>query len=153
MRPTGVDDWLRTELRLAERQGLMQGLHLSTIQVRGLEILHFLDEIEKVKAKAERFKLALITTGNYDPKSLFPEYAMMFKDDPDQKTVVTKEVPIEDTQSYSEDAVWDYSEVEWKSGSDAIDEFNALMEKVGSLKNGKLNGGQVLSFPTQGQWR
>lgn len=134
----GVDDWMKSQLRLAERQGLLQGRHLSSVQFHAGIILNLEDSLERTKHDHASFKNALVAAGA-QAKALFPEYF------PDEKKVESEEVDFSDTE-----ASFDYSDVEWKSPSDNPAEFDNLMAQVASLAQGTVNGSQFT--PNEG-WR
>jgi hypothetical protein len=134
-----VDPWLAGELRLAQRQGLLVGRHISMVQANGIVILDWIERLETSRHHADdeifRFKTALLSLGDerWTPEMLFKDYfpAPIDEDDvPDSLDVETEAGKLG----------VDYSEVEWKSGSEAIDEFQELMKGIGSLSTGTLSG-------------
>jgi hypothetical protein len=141
-----VSDWLKAELRLAERQGILCGSYLSVVQANAIYILNFLDEIERSRSKADLFRAALVASNSYKPEGLFPEYKYFFGDEPD---IVEADDPIAD----SPDSTYDYSNVEWKSPQDAHDEYEQLMGKLKGLTTGTITGDQLGGFPLAGEWR
>ncbi len=133
----GVDDWMKSQLRLAERQGLLQGRHLSSVQFHAGIILNLEDSLEKTRHDETSFKNALVAAGA-PAKKLVPEYFPA-------EEVAAEEVDFTDTE-----ASFDYSDVKWKSPSDNPEEFDKLMAQVASLAQGTVNGSQFA--PDQG-WR
>lgn len=134
----GVDDWMKSQLRLAERQGLLQGRHLSPVQFHAGIVLNLEDGLDKTRHDHASFKNALVAAGA-QAKALFPEYF------PEEKKAEVEEVDFSDAE-----ASYDYSDVEWKSPSDNPAEFNELMAQVANLTQGTMNGSQFT--PDQG-WR
>lgn len=135
----GVDDWMKSQLRLAERQGLLQGRHLSSVQFHAGIVLNLEDSLEKTKHDHSSFKNALVAAGA-QAKALFPEYF------PEEK----KAEPEESADFSDLEAQYDYSEVEWKSPSDNPEEFSDLMAQVANLTRGTVSGSQ---FPLNEGWR
>lgn len=105
---------METHLRLAERQGLLQGRDLSPLQQYALILLRFLDAKERGKARSDAVKNALIATGHTKVSDLYPEW---FPQEPEE-------------DDGAEDVTYDYSEVEWKGGTDAMSEYQRLMAQV-----------------------
>lgn len=128
--PAGVDPWLKTELRLAERQGLLTGRHLSPVQVQGIQILRLLDEVDRQQARFDLLRTALVAAGA-PPKGLWPEFKELFGD-------VT--VEMDDPAASDPNATYDYRDVEWKGISDAKQEYEDLMAKVSALHKGRISG-------------
>lgn len=138
----GVDGWLKSELRRAERQGLLQGRHLSPVQFNATIVLNFLDENEKTERHLDELKKALLSTGDYKPHSLFPNH---FEVPKDEAVASSPDAPLEGDP--------DYSDVEWRSPTDNMDEFNRLMAKVAELEVGTMSGDQVALPPGDDGWR
>jgi hypothetical protein len=138
---TAVDPWLKTHLRLAERQGLLTGRHISPVQAFGLVILNHLDEIAEAKDDIEAFKLSLVANGQFDHKGLFPEF------------FPPETVEIDDKEASNPEAQYDYSEVSWKSGSEAKDEFERVMAALQKSASGAVRGDQLSTRATWGEWR
>jgi hypothetical protein len=140
---TAVDPWLRTHLRLAERQGLYRGKHISAPQALGLIILNHLDLIEKEEANTLALKRSLLANENFDYKKLFPDY---FPDAPSET------VDIDKGDAIPEGVDIDYTGVEWKGGS-AYDEYLELMSALNSSSSGEFGGNELVSAePTWTEW-
>lgn len=136
----GVDDWLKSELRRAERQGLLQGRHLSLVQFNATIILNYLDADEKTSRHHDELNKALLATGNYPPHKLFPQDFA----EPEGST------PPEDG-SLGDNP--DYKGVDWMGPSDSIEEFDRIMAEVAKLQSGKVMGdGFVERGPDEG-WK
>jgi hypothetical protein len=124
-----VDEWLLSELRLAQRQGLLVGRHLSVAQYKATIILEFADQIDRKIEKAEtdfrRFREAVVAAGHPKRDLLFPEFFPKKKE--------------------AEDVSEDYADVEWKSPSNAKEEYEALMAKVMANSHGSFGGNQFMN--------
>lgn len=138
----GIDEWLKSEIRLAERQGLLLGRHLSIVQFQATYLLNWLDETEKSTGKFEALKRALVSGGLRPPEDMFPEHF-------DNQTKVVDDDPNEEL---SPETSPDYSNVEWKSPIDAMDEYETLMAQVAQFSQGKLEEQQMRS-PEDDGWR
>lgn len=138
----GVDEWLKSEIRLAERQGLLTGRHLSAVQFQATYLLNWLDENDKSTAKFEALKRSLVAGGLRRPEELFPEHF-------DGQTKVVDDNPDEELPA---DADIDYSRVDWKSPADAKDEYEALMAQVSQFSQGRLEE-QQMRAPDDDGWR
>lgn len=125
-----MDPWLKTELRLAERQGLLTGRYLSPIQVQGIQVLRLLDEVEKQQTKFDLLRTALVAAGA-PPQDMWPEFKELFGD---------ATVEMDDPAADDPNATYDYRDVEWKGISDAAQEYEDLMVKVAALHTGRING-------------
>jgi hypothetical protein len=138
----GIDEWLKSEICLADRQGLLTGRHLSVVQFQATYLLNWLDENEKSTARLQALKRSLIASGSWRPQDMFPEHF------DDQKAVVDDD-PDEELPPESD---LDYSRVEWKSPTEAMGEYEALMAQVAQLSQGKLDEQQMRS-PDDNGWR
>lgn len=123
-------------LRLAERQGLLTGRHLSPVQMLGLVILNHADTIDRAKGDREALKRSLIANGNFDHEALFPDYF------PKKTEEFNPEANVD----------YDYSGVDWKSPAEAFDEYQALMQMLGQ-KTGVMSGDQVAEEIEWSDWR
>lgn len=132
----GVDDWLRSELRLAERQGLLQGRHLSPVQFHAGIVLNFQDNVDRSGRALDDLKRSLVSAG-WKPEVLFPERF------PDAK--------LEEAPDFTEEGVtFDFSEVDWKSPSDFDPgDFQDLMGQIQGLQRGSLSGDKI----SNSEWR
>lgn len=77
-----MDPWVKTQIRLAERQGLLTGTALSPVQVKAVFLRELVDTADRAIAEDRSVRKALITTGKYDYDTLFPEYAITPDEDP-----------------------------------------------------------------------
>lgn len=69
---------MRTQIRLAERQGLLIGKGLSWLQVAALYYRQVEDDIEQHEQRKEQFKYALMSDSGHIPLGeLFPELAQI----------------------------------------------------------------------------
>lgn len=135
---------------MAERRDLLKGRYLSPVQIRALEILNFLDEIEKLKTQYDLFRSALVGSGSYLPKAIWPEYQKLFGEEKQEDPQVRE---MDDVATDDSTAHFDYSNVEWKSPSEGIEEYESLMAKVASLSTGSFTGDTLTKFSGQGEWR
>lgn len=138
----GIDEWLKSEIRLADRQGLLTGRHLSVIQFQATYLLNWIDETDKSAAGFQALKRSLIASGSWKPQDLFPEHF------DDTATVVEDDL----SEELPSGADIDYSKVEWKSPTGAKDEYEALMAQVSQFSQGKLDEHQV-RVPGDDGWR
>lgn len=129
---------MRSQIRLADRQGLLQGRHISPVQSKALVILNYLDDIAHNKDNTLALKRAFLSGGLADPVKLFP----------DELGESNKEA---ERATDGDDVHYDYSEVTWKSGQDSFAEYEQLMEKIGSAKSGLLTGDMMVE-PTWTNW-
>lgn len=119
------------ELRLAQRQGLLTGAGLSHVQFKATQILQWAEDLESGKQMTERVKLALVSRNDpvWVPWDLLP----------DRIAAPTSE-SVDDIDSFEADySGVDYSGVDFK-GSESIEEYERLMQQIGSLTSGSLNG-------------
>lgn len=75
---------MESQIRLADRMGLLQGRSLSIVQVRALQLLNELEtqdeERRRIESDDRSFRLAILANSNLvetmeDVHRLFPEYA------------------------------------------------------------------------------
>jgi hypothetical protein len=69
-----MDPWVDTQIRLAERQGLLTGRDLSPVQVKSVFLCHMMQAVKEYKREDVDLKAALLATGRYEFADLFPEY-------------------------------------------------------------------------------
>lgn len=129
---------MRSQIRLADRQGVLQGRHISPVQSKANIILTYLDDIDRNKGNVLALKHAFLSSGLADPAKLFPDELGGPK---------RKAEPAPD----SDDVHYDYSEVTWKSGGDAIAEYEQLMQKIGAAQSGILTG-DMMAKPEWTKW-
>jgi hypothetical protein len=102
---------------------------LSVAQHKATIILEFADQIQRKIDKAEidfrRFREAVVAAGHPKRDLLFPEF-------------FPKK---EETADVSED----YANVEWKTPSNAKDEYEELMAKVMASSKGSFGGDQFMN--------
>lgn len=137
----GVDDWLKSELRRAERQGLLQGRHLSPVQFNAVVVLGYVDSTEKTERHLDELKKALLATGSYKAHMLFPDN---FESPKDEQEESAPDAPLVGNP--------DYSDVEWQTPGENMAEFQRLMAEVAKLQDGKVSGDQVSTDPDEG-WK
>lgn len=142
-----MNQWLESHLRLAERRGLLTGRNLSPVQEFGLRLLIYadnqVDHQRRADARFDALKLALVSARPADAPKFFPEYF-----DPEQ---VKKEAAaargvttVADLGEVPEGAAIDYSDVEWMSGEEAMQHYDALMAELEdtSVSVGGSTGGE-----------
>lgn len=139
----GVDDWLKSEVRRAERQGLLRGRHLSPVQFKATIVLEYLDNIDRSERERDDILRALLASGDYKPHRLFPNFFETPKDDGDE-VVDAPDAPLTGNV--------DYSDVSWQSPTENMAEFERLMGEVAKLQHGKMSGDQLAERPDDG-WR
>jgi hypothetical protein len=88
------------------------------VQDFALELVQFLDNLEKKKRRSDLVKGALVASGKYKPEVLFPDFF------PDRD---------EDEEVSDGDVDYDYSEVKWESPSTSgYEEFERIQALLGS---------------------
>jgi hypothetical protein len=70
-----MDPWVTTQIRLAERQGLLTGRDLGPVQVKAVLLCQMLDTVRAYQREDADLKAALLATGRFEFTDLFPEYA------------------------------------------------------------------------------
>jgi hypothetical protein len=70
-----MDPWVKTQIRLAERQGLLTGTELSPVQVKAVFLNELLALIVSSQRSERELREALLSTGRFEFTDLFPEYA------------------------------------------------------------------------------
>jgi hypothetical protein len=142
---------------MAAQMDLLTGTHRSGVQFKALFIKNYLDLIHDVSSRREQrteaLKLAMGSSGLWKFESLFPD---VFDGMPIVEAKPTTSVEVVDSESWSADATWDYSAVEWKSPSEHKEEYDEIMRKLAAKSSGTMNGTQITTqkkFPLMGQWR
>ena len=128
-----MDPWVKTQIRLAERQGLLTGRELSPVQVKAVLLCQMMQTVKEYKREDVDLKAALLATGRYEFTDLFPEYG--------SKKMET-EADIEDALS-SDDAV---SYIFPGPGDPAFDPIEAqrLFDRLlGENSSGTVNGTEL----------
>lgn len=144
---------------MAAEMGLLVGLYRSPVQAKALFIKSYLDIIRDVSSKREQrvdaLKLAMGSSGQFKFDVLFPEaFPNASKPPRAVSTSVSDEPVVVDSTQWSDTARWDYSAVEWKSPSEAKDEYDEIMRKLAANSRGTMNGTQITtSIPNFGKWR
>ncbi len=83
-----------------------------------IELLQFLDNLEKRKHRSDLVKGALVASGKYKPEVLFPDF---FPDREDEDVVSDGDVD------------YDYSEVKWESpATSGYEEFERIQALLGN---------------------
>jgi hypothetical protein len=135
---------------LAQRQGLLQGRHLSDVQFNAVVILDWIDRMATIKRDDERelliVKAALIARADDDfrPENLFKgRFRAPTSEEPEGDSL--------DVENDQGKLGVDYSEVEFK-GSEAIEEYHRLMREIGSQTTGSFSGTELRIVGTDGGW-
>lgn len=125
---------MHSQLRLAERQGLLQGPYLSPVQHLAAAILDAIERIEKSKSDDRALRLALVANGNYDPEQLFDELKQVETDD---------SAEIDDGTTMEGEAVatkYDFSHAEPHGSQAEVErEIAALLAEAASQGSGNLD--------------
>ena len=128
-----MDPWAKTQIRLAERQGLLTGHELSPVQVKCVLLCQMIQTVKEYKREDTDLKAALLATGRFEFTDLFPEYG---------KTKLETEADIEETLS-SDEAV---SYIFPGPGDPAFDpaEAQRLFDRLlGENSSGTVNGTEL----------
>lgn len=143
-----VDPWLAGELRLAQRQGLLAGRHLSLVQAKGSIIMEWAEQLatarRNTKADLLRVQAALVASGDWEPKKVFADYFP--KEDLDLDMPENLDVEAADGSKLGVD----YSEVEWQSGDNAREEYEELMRQISATSQGSMSGNEFRPQATGG---
>lgn len=135
---------------MAQRQGLLTGRHLSSVQFNAVTILDWIDRLAVAKRDAESelltLKAALIARHDDDWR---PEE--LFKDRFGTPTSEESEGGSLDVENDQGKLGVDYSEVEFK-GSEAIEEYQELMRQISSVSNGSVSGSEFTFTGNDGGW-
>jgi hypothetical protein len=125
------------ELRLAQRQGLLTGAGLSHVQFKATQILQWAEDLESGKRMTEQVKLALVSRNDpvWVPWDLLPDRIAA----PTSEHVDADAVGSLDVETEEGKLGVDYSGVDFK-GSEAIEEYEQLMQQIGGLTSGSLSG-------------
>lgn len=130
------------ELRLAQRQGLLMGRHLSDVQFNATVILDWQERLASDKRTSEQdwllVRAALVAHGDrederFKPEKLFEEY---FQAPTAEEMPENLDVEGADGSKLGVD----YSAVKWKTGEEAIEEYEDLMRQIGNLSSGSVSG-------------
>lgn len=119
------------------------------VQFKASVILDWSDHLERVRQATEselvRVKAALVSSGEWDPKQLFRDWFPTpiegDGDAPESLDVETEEGKLG----------VDYSEVTWKSGREAQEEYETLMRQIQGFSSGTVNG--TAFRRANGAWR
>jgi hypothetical protein len=68
-----MNPWVHTQIRLAQRQGLLTGVELSPVQTHAVFLLDLAEQVEKSKAEDRSIRQSLLHLG-VPFLQLFPEY-------------------------------------------------------------------------------
>jgi hypothetical protein len=68
-----MDPWVHTQIRLAERQGLLVGRELGPVQVKAVFLCEMLELVTANKLHDQQFRQTLYATGRFEYADLFPE--------------------------------------------------------------------------------
>lgn len=127
---------MKSEIRLAHFQGLLQGRHLSPIQHHAGFIWIFMENADRGEAELNQIKLALISTGSegWKPEELFPNRFSKPKERQEEQR----------PEDLDPNAAFDYSEVTWRSPSSLkVDELSDLMRQIETINKGTITGEQL----------
>lgn len=102
-------------------------------------VLDWMERRDREEAALTRLKEALVSSGNWKPDVLFPDRFAP------EETTDLSQLDVEGVEV-------DYSGVEWKFGSEAVDEYQALMNQINSLTQGTISGEQLARGADDG-WR
>jgi hypothetical protein len=126
---------------LAQRQGLLTGRHLSDVQANSITILDWIDRLGSFRRDGEHelliLKAALIARNEperFMPETLFADWFKSPTDDEDPESL--------DVETQEGKLGVDYSAVDFK-GSEAMDEYQALMRQLGEMTSGSFNGTEL----------
>lgn len=112
------------------------------VQAKGTIILDWIERMESarrtVQADLLAVKAALVASGDYKPEKLFEDWFPTPTDEDEDSGSL-------DVETEEGKLGVDYSAVEWKSGSEAIEEYQKLMREIGSLTTGTMSGAE---FPS-----
>lgn len=70
-----MDPWVHTQIRLAERKGLLVGYGLNPAQVKAVFLCEMLELAQASKKSERELREALLATGKFEFTDLFPEYS------------------------------------------------------------------------------
>ena len=72
---------MRAQIRLADRQGLLSGRHLSSLQLSEIYYREIEDQAERRDRDQQEFKYALLSTGHVSFSDLFPDMISALEND------------------------------------------------------------------------
>lgn len=133
---------------MAQRQGLLLGRHLSSVQFNAVTILDWMDRLASAKKTAEAelltLKAALVARGDeaWRPEKLFDEWF---------PAPTGEEPETLDVENEQGKLGVDYSGVEFK-GSEAKAEYEELMRQIGAAATGQVNGSEMRFASGDGGW-
>lgn len=130
---------------MADRQGLLTGRHLSRVQHNAGVVLDWIDRRDREKHALIRLKEALVSSGNWIPEKLFPDRFV--------PEVVEMPENLDVDLAGGGKAAVDYTDVEWKFGSSAEEEYEELMAQIATLTQGSVTGDQVATRGKDEGWR
>lgn len=116
------------------------------MQVKALVILNFLDDLKEHEGNIRAIKRAYLSSGLGDPASLFPDEFSKGEEDKTSEEATQQE-------KTGEHVIYDYSDVTWKSGTEAYEEYRQLMAQVDAAKSGTLQGDLISNIPQWTDWR
>lgn len=137
---------------MAQRQGLLTGRHLSDIQFNATVILDWQERLASDKRASEQdwllVRAALVARNDHEDERFRPE--KLFEDYFQAPTAEEMPESLDVEAADGSKLGVDYSAVKWKSGTEAIEEYDELMRQIGSLSSGAVSGPE---FSAQaGRW-
>lgn len=135
---------MESQIRLAERQGLLRGHDLSTVQVRALDLLIRLDDAERGKKLQRELRRTAVEVGWDTFTKIFAEYVR-----PEDLAPIEDEVDeelLDEELEGGTGTVFDFSKAAPVSEAEADAMFNQLLSQSSM---GSMGGDDVFS---SGAW-
>lgn len=124
---------MHDHLRLADRQGLLCGRHLSEVQFQASHMLMYLADIQKYRDEVLAFKHAVAARPEFDVTKMFPEF------------FPAKVVDDESEAAPGEAVDYNYEAVEWKGPSDSDQETLNKMMALLKEATGNIDGATAVN--------
>jgi hypothetical protein len=135
-----MDPWVSTQIRLAERQGLLTGPNLGSVQVKAVSLCELMDRVDKTRQSETDLKQAMLTTGRFDFTDLFPEYAGAVTEEEDEEEALDADLyggePITYVFPAPDDESFDPDEAQ-----------RLLDELLGNASSGTVTGADLDDLP------
>jgi hypothetical protein len=121
-----------TQIRLAERQGLLTGRGLSPVAVKAIYLRLMQDTHDEVEHQDRSLRQAMLGSGHYEFTDLFPDMA----------TEADSDEAIAADLEKGEDTLLDFSQAEYDP-EEAAREVEELLSQMssGTVTGAELNGG------------
>lgn len=130
-----MDPWLEAQIRLAERQGILQGRHISPVQQMALQLLIILDRSDTTSLRADRIREALLSANPALARGLYPAYFSS------EGAPEDGEQPSEHSMMNHDPATaYDFSEVTFEHPKDLKDEDMAMLNRLLGNKDVTVGG-------------